>query len=697
MTARPTDRTQADPARQGRLPSGDGTRGNGRSRPSQARNEARNVATTFKTYDKLALLKLMYLAREGDRREGILLRQGKGWFQVSGMGHEPLAVIAALLESDDYLFTYYRSRAMALARGITNRELAEAYFAKRSSSSGGRQMPGHPSDRARNFWSVPTPTGACLLPACGAAWGMQLEGHPGVVVGTVGDAASREGDFYEAVAFAVERQLPIVFVVEDNRYGISTNTDKFNPLKLGIFGEGIDIVHVDARHPDRVFDAAAPAIEKARAGDGPTLLHCELDRLCSHTSSDDHRVYRSEEEICEMNARDPIDVVSRELIEAGEMTEEEWEEIRREIDEQVDREYRQAQAAADPDPDELFDELLGPLPKAEVPPIEGGRKWRIVDAVNRVFREGLEKDERYIFFGEDIEDPKGGVFGLTAGLSSKFPDRVFNSPLAESTIAGVACGLASYGMKPVFEIQFVDFVAPAWNQISQNLSTLRWRSAGGWKCPVVLYMPYGAYLPGGSIWHSQANEALFAHVPGLRVVLPTTPEDAAGLMWTAMHAEDPTIFLIPKHRFRQQFDVPEKLEPVPFGKARIHREGSDVTLVTWGNCIEQAFEAADQLAGEVSIEIIDLRTIVPWDRETIARSLEKTGRLVVVQEDARSCSVGQMLISELTGDPETWGYFLSPPQLVSRPDIHIAFNPILEYAALPDTASVVEAVRLVME
>ncbi|MEX1096649.1 MAG: thiamine pyrophosphate-dependent enzyme [Planctomycetales bacterium] len=700
MPARPGDPRQAEGANRGTR-GGDGAaksrssaaRGNGRSRHS----EERTVATTFKTYDKLALLKLMYLAREGDRREGVLLRQGKGWFQVSGMGHEPLAVIATLLEPDDYLFTYYRSRGMVLARGMTNRELAEAYFAKRSSSSGGRQMPGHPSDRARNIWSVPTPTGACLLPACGAAWGMQLEGRPGVVVGTVGDAASRQGEFFEAIAFAVERQLPIVLVVEDNRYGISTNTDKFNPLKLGLLGEGIEVVHVDARHPDRVFDAAMPAVEKARSGDGPTVLHCEVDRLCSHTSSDDHRVYRPEEEICEMNARDPIDVVSRELIESGEMTDDEWEEIKREIDEQVDREYRQALAAADPSPDELLDELFGPLPKAEVPPLEGGKKWRIVDAVNRVFREGLEQDERYVFFGEDIEDPKGGVFGLTSGLSSRFPERVFNSPLAEATIAGVACGLAGYGMRPVFEIQFVDFVAPGWNQISQNLATLRWRTAGDWKCPVVLYMPYGAYLPGGSIWHSQANEALFAHVPGLRVVVPTTPEDAAGLMWTAMHAEDPTIFLVPKHRFRQQFDVPANLEPVPFGKARIHREGNDVTLVTWGNCIEQAFEAAKELEGEVSIEVIDLRTIVPWDRETIAASLEKTGRLVVVQEDARSCSVGQMLVSELTGDPETWGSFLSPPQLVSRPDVHIGFNPIYEFAALPDTASVVEAVRLVME
>lgn len=644
-----------------------------------------------RTYNKLELLKLMYLSREGDRREGVLLRQSKGWFQVAGMGHETLALFGLMMEGGDYLFPYYRDRAMVLARGVTNFDLANAYFAKQRSSSGGRQMPGHYCSREKNIWSVPTPTGSNLLPACGAAWGIQLDGKKNLVVATIGDAAARQGEFYEAIAFAIERKLPVVFVVEDNRYGISTNTDRFNPFKLGIFGDEIGVERVNGRNPEAIYEAATDAFMKARHGGGPSILVCEIDRLCSHTSSDDHRVYRKPEEIAEMMERDPIRLLAENLIDSGELTLDQWELIQQEIDEQVDREYREAEMSEDPSPENVFRNLFGPEPEAEMPPLEAGRPWRMVDAVNSVFHKGLERDSRYFFFGEDVEDPKGGVFKLTAGLSTDFPNRVFNAPLAEATIAGVACGLASYGKRPVFELQFVDFVGPAWNQISQNMASIRWRSNGQWNCPAVIYAPYGAYLPGGSLWHSQANESTFAHYPGLRLVVPSTPEDAAGLMWTAMHAEDPTIYLIPKHLFRQPIPV-QNVEPVPFGKARVRREGTDVTLVAWGNCMEQALDAAEKLAEDCSVEVIDLRSIVPWDRETIGRSLQKTGRLVIVQEDSRTCSIGQMIISEMSNSAETWYSFLSPPKLVSKPDVYIGYNPIYEYAALPSTMDVVRAV-----
>lgn len=647
------------------------------------------------TYNRLETLKLMYLSREGDRREGVLHRQSKGWFQVAGMGHEPLAVIASLLEPDDYLFPYYRDRAMVLAKGVSNADLASAYFAKKNSSSAGRQMPGHYSDRSKNIWSVPTPTGANALPACGVAWAMQLADHKGVVVATVGDAASRQGEFYEAIAFAIERQLPVIFIVEDNNYGISTNTEKFNPFKLEVFNEQ-HLVHVDARHPDRVFDTAAPLMEKARNGGGPTVIVAELDRLCSHTSSDDHRVYRPQDEIDAMADRDPIIVLSKELIAAGELTAEDWEATKEEINKRVDQEYIAAEALPDPTADDLMDQLLVEPADPVAPPIEGGRKLRMVDALNTVFKHGLSTNDDFIFFGEDIEAPKGGVFGLTADLSAEHPTKVFNSPLAEATIVGVGIGMACYGRRPVFEIQFIDFIGPAMNQVTQNLSTLRWRTNGDWNCPMVLYAPYGAYLPGGSLWHSQANESMFAHVPGLRVVVPSTPEDATALMWTAMHTDDPTLFLVPKHLFRQQMDVGE-VEPVGFGEARVRREGDDVTVVTWGNCIEQATAAADALANEVSVEIIDLRSIQPWDKDTILESLEKTGRLVIVQEDGRSCSVGQMIITDIMGDPESFCYFVSAPQLVAKKDIHIGYNPVYEYAALPDTEQVINAIRLTME
>ena len=655
------------------------------------------TANQAATYNRLELLKLMYLSREGDRREGVLHRQSKGWFQVAGMGHEPLGVIGQLLEPDDYVFPYYRDRALVLSRGVPNFDLAVAYFAKRESNSGGRQMPGHYSSRKHNIWSVPTPTGANALPGCGVAWAMQMQSKPNVVIATVGDAASRQGEFYEAVSFAVERQLPIILIVEDNNYGISTNTEKFNPFKLGIFSEQIGLVHVDARHPDRVFDAASTAIRRARNGQGPTVMVCELDRLCSHTSSDDHRVYRPKDEIEQMMDRDPILVLARELIASGELSEKEWENTKNEINRQVDEEYIAAEKLDDPLASELLDHLLAEAPRPTPPPIEGGRKWRMVDAINTVFKHGLKTDEDYVFFGEDIEAPKGGVFGLTSDLSAEHPDRVFNAPLAEATICGVAIGMACYGMKPVFELQFIDFVGPAWNQISQNLATLRWRTFGDWTCPSVIYAPYGAYLPAGSLWHSQANESLFAHIPGLRVVVPSTPEDAAGLMWTAMRAHDPTIFLVPKHLFRQQMDCPKEVPAVGFGQARIRRPGDDVTVVAWGNCIEQAMAAADRLSNEAEIEVIDLRSIVPWDRETVLKSVEKTGRLVVVQEDGVSCSVGQMIISELVGNDESFCHFVSAPRLVAKPDVHIGYNPIYEYAALPDVQQVVDAIQKTLE
>lgn len=652
--------------------------------------------TTPQTYNKLDLLRLMFLSREGDRREAVLLRQSKGWFQVPGMGHEALAAVAYHLRDDDFIFPHYRDRGLMLARGMTNMDLAYAFFAKRDSNSGGRQMPAHYSFRQRNVWSVPTPTGGNLLPAVGAAWGMKLRGTDSVVVASFGDAASRQGEVYEAISFAVQERLPVVFMMEDNQYGISTNTERMNPYKIGVLGER-DLVRVNARHPDNVYEAARAAVEKARSGGGPTILWCELDRLSSHTSSDDHRVYRTEDDIKEMMSRDPIVQLVQELIKAGELTEQDWEAIQDEIRDQVDREYIEAENSEDPRGDEVMDHLYGELPKATPPPLEGGRKWRMVDALNQVFKVALSEDRNYVFFGEDIEDPKGGVFKLTDGLSTLHPDRVFNSPLAEATILGVACGLACYGMRPVFELQFIDFVGPAWSQLVNNLATIRWRSNGTWTCPAIIYAPYGAYLPGGSIWHSQANEGAIAHFPGLRIMIPSNPQDAAAMMWTALKADDPTVFLIPKHLFRMNVDVSEDIEPVGFGEAKVVREGSDVTIVTWGNCIEQATEAADELEGEVSCEIIDLRSIVPLDYETIKRSIEKTGRLIVIQEDTRTCSIGQAIIQELTSNPDTWGHFISPPQLVSKFDVYIGFNPIYEYAALPDTKRVVEAIRLVME
>lgn len=651
------------------------------------------VPANLGSFTKLDFLKLMMLSREGDRREGILLRQSKGWFQVSGMGHEALAAFAFEMRADDYIFPYYRDRALMLAKGMSNYELALAYFAKRESTSGGRQMPGHYSNREKNVFSVPTPTAGNLLPACGAAWAMKLEGKDSAVLTTVGDAASRQGEFYEAIAYAFQEKLPMVIVVEDNKYGISTPTGKFLPFHLGIIAEDA-VMKVDARYVDKVHEAATAAFGKARRGEGPTLIWADLDRLSSHTSSDDHRVYRKLEDIEEMMTRDPIRLLAEELIASGELNQENYEAIQEEVQRIVDEDYIRAEKAEDPRADEVYLHNFGSEVKAEAPPLQGNQRMTMVSAINQTFKKALENDPKVIFFGEDIEDPKGGVFGLTKGLSEAFPNQVFNSPLAEATITGCAVGMAGYGLKPVFELQFVDFFPPGWNQIISNMSSLRWRTFGDWSCPCVIYAPYGAYLPGGSLWHSQANEAYFAHTPGLKVAIPSTPKDAAGLFWTAIHSEDPCFIFIPKHIFRMQAEVGQ-VAAVPFGKARFVQEGSDVTLVTYGNCIEVAQEAAKQTG--VSVEIIDLRSINPIDYDTLTQSLEKTGRLVVVHEDTKTCGIGQTVIAEMTRMPERFNLFLSPPQLVAREDIHIGYNPIYEYAALPDAARVLEAIRVVME
>ncbi len=651
-----------------------------------------SAVSANKVYNKLDYLKLMLLSREGDRREGILLRQSKGWFQVSGMGHEALGAFAFSLRSDDWVFPYYRDRGLMLARGLSNYELALAYFAKRDSSSGGRQMPGHYSSREHNVFSVCTPTGGSLLPACGAAWAMKLSGTDSVCIASIGDAASRQGEFAEALAFAIQEKLPVIFVVEDNKYGISTPTEKFLPFNLGLFNPEI-VEKIDARYPDVVFAAGQRAVEKARRGDGPTLLWCDLDRLSSHTSSDDHRVYRKLEDIEEMAHRDPIRLLAEELIKSGELDEATYTAMQDEVVKIVDEDYLKAEKQADPRPEEVLDHCWGDPAPIEVPPVQPGR-MTMVSSINQTFRKALENDPKVIFFGEDIEDPKGGVFGLTKGLSESFPKQVFNAPLAEATIMGVAIGMAAYGMKPVFEIQFIDFITPGWNQLVSNMSTLRWRSFGEWKCPCVIYAPYGAYLPGGSLWHSMSNEASLAHVPGLKIAIPSTPEDAAGLFWTAMGQDDPTFILIPKHIFRKQIEV-GSVPPVPFGKARIVQEGTDVTLVTYGNTIELAEEAAAKVGA--SVEIIDLRSIVPCDYETVTKSVEKTGRLVVLHEDTITCGFGQTIIAEMTRIPERFNLFLAPPQLVARPDVHIGYNPIYEYAALPDVKQVIDAINVTME
>jgi 2-oxoisovalerate dehydrogenase E1 component len=641
--------------------------------------------------DKLRLLTLMLESRHADLREQSLNRQGKGHFHTPGMGHEALAAISIQMDPDDYIVPYYRDRGLVLGRGMTMRQLGLEYFAKRKTGSGGRMMASHYSDIDLHIWSVPTPTGSQLLPACGIAWGLKLDGKKNIVVTSVGDAATRQGDFFEAVCFAKERKLPVLFIVEDNAYGISSPTRKINPLALGVL-EPNEWTELAGEDVQGIYDASANAMEKMRAGSGPNFWWVKMERLSSHTSSDDQKLYRTAEELAESEKHDPVTCWKEKLIGEGLLTADEFAKIDNEIKERVRSEFAEAEKAEDPSPNELTANVTGAMPKIDKEVLPPG-KYRIGDTVNQTLRLGLKEDPRRVIFGEDVEDPKGGVFRLTQKLSTEFPKQVFNSPLAESTILGVACGLAAYGHRPVFELQFIDFIYPGFNQLVTNISNLRWRTFGNWKCPAVIYAPYGAYLPGGSLWHSQANESALAHYPGLTVVIPSTPEDAAGLLWTAMHAEDPVLFLIPKHMFWAERESKEPVRAVPFGQARKFRDGSDVTLVAWGNTVEKSLEALAKIGNEVSVELFDLRSIVPWDKEAIAASVHKTGRLVVVQEDTENCSVGQMIITHIASQPDLWSEMVSPPILVSKTNVMIGYNPIYEYAALPDVERIVAAIR----
>jgi len=637
-----------------------------------------------------ALFKVLWRSRLGDLREQSLIRQGKGWFHISGMGHESLASMALHLEADDYAFPYYRDRAFCLQRGISDYDMALAFYAKRESSSGGRQLTGHFSDRELNIWSHPSPVGAHLLPACGAAWGMQLDGKRNVVYASLGEASARQGDFFESVCFAKERKLPIVFIVEDNRIAISTSTQRTNPIALGVLNKE-EWRRVDGSDVEAVFKVGQEAIEYARAGQGPAFIWADVERFSNHSSADDQRMYRAADELASMQDRDPIMAFQRQMIEDGLLTDSEAEMLQDELREGIRAAYKQASSAQDPLSEECALHLTDSASRpANMPDLELGDSCRMLDAVNQTFHAAMDVMPEVVFFGEDIADPKGGVFNLTKGLSTKDPSRSVNSPLAESTIMGVSVGLASYGKRPCFEIQFVDFIYPGWNQLVSNMATLRWRSFGHWKCPLVIYAPCGGYLPGGALWHSQAGEASFARIPGIRVVVPSTPADASGLFWTSLNGEDPTIILLPKHLMWAEQKV-EALASVPLGKARIVQEGDLLTLVTWGNCVELVEETLAEMEASLAVELIDLRSVQPWDQEGIANSIRKTGRLMIVQEDNISASVGQMIVAEMCGRQDVLQSLKSPPVIVSKEDVHVGFNPIYEYAALPDTERISSA------
>ena len=644
---------------------------------------------------RLALLAAMWRSRFGDLREQNLIRQGKGWFHISGMGHEAFASLALDLENGDYAFPYYRDRAFCLQRGLSDRDLALSFHAKRDSSSGGRQLPGHYSDRGLHIWSHASPVGSHLLPACGAAWGMQMDGLSTVVYASTGEASTRQGDFYEAVCFAKEHSLPLILVVQDNGVAISTDTTESNPLALGVFQKE-DWVVVDGSDVEALAIAGRRAVQRARAGEGPTFLWSRVERLSSHSSADDQRRYREEAVLDALEQRDPVLQYEQRLIADGLLDESSAHSMREEIRESIREIYAEASGAANPLSQETLRHLTAEGAEPCVPAIQLKPVCRMLDAANEVFHHAMDTIPEIVFFGQDIADPKGGVFNLTAGLSTKDPARAVNAPVAESTIIGLAVGLSSYGKRPCFEIQFIDFIHPGWNQLVSNAATLRWRSFGHWKCPLVLYAPCGAYLPGGALWHSQSGEGSIARIPGLIVAMPSTPEDVAGLFWSALHGEDPVILLLPKHLMWVEQPTLGSVPAVSFGEARMVREGDLLTIVTWGNCVELVEETLEEMDADLNVELIDLRSIAPWDRSTIATSVKKTGRLLVVQEDNQTGSLGQTILAELCSDTSVLQSLQSSPVLVSKADVHVGFNPIYEFAALPDVERIEAAIHLLL-
>lgn len=644
--------------------------------------------------EALSILKLMLTSRAIERREGILLRQGKSWMQVPCAGHEGLMAFACQLRPTDYLFSYYRGYHLRLAKGISADQLAKDFLVRRGSSSGGRSMSVHCSSRELNVFPDAGPVPSQCLPAVGAAWGQKLNQSDDLTVCSLGEGSSRQGEFYEAVCFAIQERLPIIFLVEDNKYAISTRTEKMTPLRLGVLDNAY-IQVVNGYDVDEVYEVGGKTIERIHSDSGPVILWCHVDRVASHTLMDDHRRYRSEEEL--VNLMDPIEHWCKKLIARGQITPAEIATMREDIAEDIASTYARVEQEPSPEVRHIYDHIYAPTENSasvSAPlPVESVTT-NLLAAFNRTLRNGLAELPKMLVLGQDIQDPKGGVLGLTAGLSTEFPQRVINTPIAEATILGTAVGLGLQGYKPVCEIQFIDFISPGLNQLTTHIGSLHWRSLGRWPCPVVIYAPYGAYLPGGGLWHSESMEGWWTHIPGLRVAVPSTPEDGAGLLASALHEDVPTLLLLPKHLLRMERQCRPSTTRIPFGQARIVREGRDVTVVAWGNCVEIAEAAADELDQEgYSVEIIDLRTLVPCDWQTIDQSLKKTARLVVIHEDSRTSGFGATIVAEMLAHTKRFEYLIAAPQLLTRADIPVPYHPDMERAALPSRKDLIGAIK----
>lgn len=679
----------------------------------------------------------MYLSRRLDDREISLKRQNRIYFQISGAGHEAVLTAAGMVmrPSHDYFMSYYRDRALMTQLGMTATEvLLAAVGSTEDVTSAGRQMPCHWGHKALNVISKSSCTGTQFLQGVGAAeasWYRErvteVEGlisgtGDEVMMVTTGDGTTSEGEFFEALNTASNKKLPIIFLVEDNGYAISV------PVEVQTAGGSISnlvkgypdlkvIQGVDGCNVEDSYLAFREAVEWCRARKGPALIHAHVVRPYSHSMSDDESNYRPTTEREEEALRDPLRVTKALLLSRGVCDEEGIKTIERGVDEEIEAATRAALNAPTPSAEDVYqfvyDDDLDPCSsRFDTAPIydEGQEANKtMVDLINACLKDEMARDPRMLVFGQDVADAsreevledckgKGGVFKVTHGLQSLFGvNRVFNSPLAEANIVGRAIGLAERGLRPVVEIQFLDYIWPAFQQIRNELATARWRSGGDWPAPVVIRVPSGGYLKGGAPYHSQSAETLFTHIPGLRVVMPSTALDANGLLRTAIRCNDPVIFLEPKHLYRQTYNkgaYPGPEHMIPFGKGKKVMEGDDLTLITYGALVHRSMTAVKQVlkSQDCSVDLIDLRSLAPYDWEMISESVKRTGRALIVHEESKAWGYGAEIASRISEELFEW--LDAPVRRLASKDVFVGYHPTLEDVTLPqvdDIKAYVEA------